>query len=70
MADKPKGVIIFAGEPDKTIFAKWVAFVIVMCLIILIFIWFGFYFDRFECDLNRKDLQLASRYQHRHQHRH
>jgi hypothetical protein len=52
-----KGIILFEHEPETITFAKWVGWIIVMVLIVMVFIWFGFYFNKYECDLDRKDLK-------------
>ena len=58
---KIKGVIFFNEEPSSLIFAKWIAWITIMCLIVVVFIWYGFYFDQYECDLTRSDIQKSNK---------
>ena len=55
-----KGIILFQPESEGTTMVKWIGWIIVMCLIVMVFIWYGFYFDHYKCDLDVNDIRKNS----------
>jgi hypothetical protein len=51
LTDKPISVIFLNSEPDELVVLKWLGWLVVMVLFVLMLIWFGKYFYNPVCDV-------------------
>ena len=50
MDKQPVGVILLQDEPTGHVAVKWLGWIIVMMLFVIILVWFAKYFEKPYCD--------------------